>query len=215
MQQIYEIKRTELFLQDLPVSFDSLTELEDSSVFTVQLSNQIFPATLDEELIQGVLIQMNMDKTIVTRTGYTILDVLADVGGLLGILTSGIGLLLGIWNFKIVDQYMASKLFKVAPAEASAQDPISATPVTPSNRTNCLEFFIDRLIPCKLACCCKRSRQQLAMEKAREALEKEVDIIQIIRSNRLVHTALMKLLGDSAYRELKARSQFEHIDLPR
>ena len=107
MQQIYEIKRTELFLQDLPVSFDSLTELEDSSVFTVQLSNQIFPATLDEELIQGVLIQMNMDKTIVTRTGYTILDVLADVGGLLGILTSGIGLLLGIWNFKIVDQYMA------------------------------------------------------------------------------------------------------------
>ena len=53
------------------------------------------------------------------------------------------------------------------------------------------------------------------MEMAREALEKEVDIIQIIRSNRLVHTALMKLLGDSAYRELKARSQFEHIDLPR
>ena len=41
--------------------------------------------------MQGIYIQMNKDLTIVQRTGYTFLDVLSDVGGLMGILVSVMG----------------------------------------------------------------------------------------------------------------------------
>ena len=54
-----------------------------------------------------------MDLTTVERTGYTILDILSDVGGLQGILFSAVGLFLNIWNYNHLDNYLASKLFKV------------------------------------------------------------------------------------------------------
>ena len=36
----------------------------------------------EKNLIQGVRIQMDRDLIVVERTGYTILDILSDVGGL-------------------------------------------------------------------------------------------------------------------------------------
>ena len=56
---------------------------------------------------------MNLDQLVVERDGYTILDILADVGGLLGLLTTGIQLFLNILNHKHLEIYMATKLFKV------------------------------------------------------------------------------------------------------
>ena len=41
---------------------------------------------------------MSLDQTLIERTGYTILDILSDVGGLQGILISGISFILGILN---------------------------------------------------------------------------------------------------------------------
>ena len=62
---------------------------------------------------------MNFDMVFISRSGYTILDILADVGGLQGILISGIALLLNIWNFNYLDNYLVSKLFKPAAASSS------------------------------------------------------------------------------------------------
>ena len=54
---------------------------------------------------------MSLDQTLIERTGYTITDILSDVGGLQGALVSGISFILSILNYKNLDNYMVSKLF--------------------------------------------------------------------------------------------------------
>ena len=46
------------------------------------------------------------------RTGYTVLDILSDVGGLQGILISVISFSLSILNHSHLDGHLVSKLFK-------------------------------------------------------------------------------------------------------
>ena len=55
---------------------------------------------------------MNMNLSIVQRTGYTLLDVLSDVGGLQGILISGIALFLSFVNYSYIESYLVSQTFK-------------------------------------------------------------------------------------------------------
>ena len=50
------------------------------------------------------------------------------------------------------------------------------------------------------------------MRKAREALEKEVDILRLIRSRRFVHMALKQLLDPTLHKELKAKSMFKDVE---
>ena len=49
------------------------------------------------------------------------------------------------------------------------------------------------------------------MEKAREALMKEIEVIKLIRSRRFVHMALKHLLGPALRKDFKARSLFKEI----
>ena len=58
---------------------------------------------------------MSLDLTLIERTGYTLLDILSDVGGLMGILFSGITLLLEIINYNHLNYFLISKLFKASP----------------------------------------------------------------------------------------------------
>ena len=51
------------------------------------------------------------------------------------------------------------------------------------------------------------------MEKAHEALKKEVDIIKLIQSRRFMRMALKHLLDPTLQREFKSRSQFQKIHL--
>ena len=51
------------------------------------------------------------------------------------------------------------------------------------------------------------------MDRAREALEQEVDIIKLIRSRRFVHMALKHLLDPTLRKELKSRCQLQTIEI--
>lgn len=55
---------------------------------------------------------MDFDMLIVQRQGYTILDILAEVGGLQGFLFQVSSFLLSILNFNSLDSYLISKLYK-------------------------------------------------------------------------------------------------------
>ena len=55
---------------------------------------------------------MSMDRTLIERHGYTILDLLSDVGGLQSVLISGISALLSILNYNNLNSYLISKLFR-------------------------------------------------------------------------------------------------------
>ena len=51
------------------------------------------------------------------------------------------------------------------------------------------------------------------MEKFRDALSKEADIIRLIRSQRFVHLALKHLLDPGVRKKLKSQSQLKEIDI--
>ena len=90
---------------------------------------------------------MSMDQTLIERSGYTVLDVLSDVGGLQGILISGMSLILSLLNHKFLDNYLISKLFQF---EASA--------LKASQTESIKEFCLSKCIPRKLVCCSKKNK---------------------------------------------------------
>ena len=55
--------------------------MQDARVFRLKKTKNI--AFLDDhEIIEGFQITMNLDQTLIERAGYTVLDILSDVGGL-------------------------------------------------------------------------------------------------------------------------------------
>ena len=47
------------------------------------------------------------------RNGYTILDLMSDIGGMQWILLSFFAILMGVFNFNHFDNYLASRLYKI------------------------------------------------------------------------------------------------------
>ena len=126
---------------------------------------------------------------LIERSGYTVLDILSDVGGLQGILISLISFSLSILNYNYLENYLVYKLFKSK--EVSLM-------TTQSEMIK--EFCLSNCLLSRMACCCKKYRKLLAMEESRKDLLKEADIIRLIRSRRFVHLALKHLL-DPAVRK--------------
>ena len=60
--------------------------------------------------------------------------------------------------------------------------------------------------------CFKQSRKKRSLEKAREALLKEFNIIETIRLQRLIKQAIKTLLPTKTVKELEERSKFTVID---
>ena len=77
----FYVQKTELSLQDLSIDLDELTELSDSSLFTVRPA-RLMPYGFDDQVIQGIQIMMDLDLRVIQRSGYTVLDIMSDVGGL-------------------------------------------------------------------------------------------------------------------------------------
>ena len=90
---------------------DEATELQDLSVFRLKQGG-ITPSYNDKNLLQGITILVGKDQTLIERNGYTIIDILSDVGGLQGILISGISLLLSILNHNSLNVFLASKHYR-------------------------------------------------------------------------------------------------------
>ena len=59
---------------------DSLTAVEDDSLFIVEkLANR--PYEVDPYVQMDLTVEMSLDSRVVERTGYTMLDLLSDIGG--------------------------------------------------------------------------------------------------------------------------------------
>ena len=60
-----------------------------------------------------VTIEMNLDLGVIQRTSYNVLDVLSDIGGIQSIIITSFSVVVGIWNYRHFDSYLASKLYKL------------------------------------------------------------------------------------------------------
>ena len=56
---------------------------------------------------------MDLNMIHIERKVYTVFDMLSDVGGLLGILTTFAIVLTSIWNYQAFDNFLVSRLFKI------------------------------------------------------------------------------------------------------
>lgn len=101
---------------------------------------------------------MSLDLTAINRNGYTILDVLSDIGGIQGILITSVSIILAILNYNNLDSYMASRLYKLQRPDAGdaakyTRDIQRSTFFTATKSGNVLEYLVEQVIPRKLLCC--------------------------------------------------------------
>ena len=80
-----------------------------------------------------ISIEMSLDRRVVERTGYTVLELLSDIGGVQAILISALSLLLNIWNYNYLQDYMASNLFQFK-KQHQEEGPETAHSKTVSNK---------------------------------------------------------------------------------
>ena len=106
------MSKSQLYLQDLDIDLDDLTQIHDTRAFKME-ALPLRSQEKDHSVQMEISIEMNLDQITIARSVYTTLDVLSDIGGIQEILMSGMGMLLGIWNYQNFDNYMASRLYKV------------------------------------------------------------------------------------------------------
>ena len=53
-----------------------------------------------------ITFERDLNLTVVTRDGYTILDWISDIGGIQGILISAIAIMISYWNYNYFDNFM-------------------------------------------------------------------------------------------------------------
>mgnify|MGYP001359323254 FL=1 len=78
-------------MQDEAINLDELTELENAEIFKMELS-PLRPYEKDYKAQMDFTVEMNLSQMQIARAGYTFLDWLSDVGGMQGMLMSGIAL---------------------------------------------------------------------------------------------------------------------------
>lgn len=61
-----------------------------------------------------IVIQNNLNQLVIARDGYKIVDFLSDIGGMQSLIISGMGFILAIWNYNMLDNFMVSRLYKLA-----------------------------------------------------------------------------------------------------
>ena len=111
----YKVDQTHLSLQDYnTVELDSLTVSNKVDLF--KLSEQkVLPYETNDNTWVSVTVEMNLDRMEYSRSRYTALDVLSDIGGLQGMIAQLFAIFLAAWNFNAVDNFMVTKLFRVKP----------------------------------------------------------------------------------------------------
>ena len=127
-----------------------------------------------------------MDRIELERRAYTFLDVLSDCGGIQAVLISLLSGFLSVINYSHFDSYMASRLFKIKKEDADTVQYKSYFDKSnfffPPKTGNIKACYMNHMPKC--AVCCKKDRKQRGIHKSIQALNNEIDIIEMIKSRR-------------------------------
>lgn len=156
---------------------------------------------------------MNLDMMQYERKVFTFFDMLSDIGGLNGILVTVLAIVSTTWNFNSFDNYMVSRLFKINKPEDDIDSDDEYFNQSNYIKQGSFPYFKECLVSCTPKCCkrsrcCKKSRHLVAMEMAREKLDKEINIIEIVKSWRFFENAFKFLLPEAKRLDLKERSRY-------
>lgn len=157
---------------------------------------------------------MNLGQQFIIRHYYTVTDLLADIGGLGSILMIILSLLLSVMNYMNFQTFMASRLFKIKKedTEASNLRYFERSDFFKASKTSNVRLYCMDILPKKLVCC-RRNRAEKGIQQAIRNMEKETDIIEMIKLMRFFKLAIRQLMQEKKQRmELKERSRYKSID---
>ena len=113
---------------------------------------------------------MNLDKFKYERRVSTLSDLMSDVGGFFGLLIMFGSVSAKLWNFNSFDNFLVSRLYKIKKPSEKLSEQTSYFEKS--------DFFNKSIIPqCITYCCRRNTRKEMAMNKAREKLAQEINVI--------------------------------------
>ena len=190
----HKVQHTHLNLQDYDtIQLDSWTQVNMMDLFKLTEQKVLPYENQDEEIETMVMVSIEMDLNRVdySRSRYTVFDLLSDVGGLQGIFYSVFAILMTAWNFNSLDNYMVQHLFKARSETSSDKSDGSKVQKGLKGNRASSEFFPSKSLPYfkdyflswvpDRIQCCKLSRREVALNLARDRLEKEMNIIELIK----------------------------------
>ena len=196
------------------MNLDDITLLQDAEPFKLnEIQTKSYEA--DTETLMDITFERSLDLLVIARAGYTVLDLISDIGGILGILMSAAGTFLFAWCYNSFDNYMVTKLYRVADSQMAEDDETKGASAGHKNLKKepwrDLKEFLKSITPSCLWCC-GQSRTDRSFEIGRAMLECETNIVQIIKSRRFFAEAMQVLLSDEQFKILQERSAVVVID---
>ena len=64
-------------------------------------------------------VEMDLSQRVIARSGYTALDWISDIGGIQGLLISGVAIFIAFWNHNLIENHMVSRLYKLERANGN------------------------------------------------------------------------------------------------
>ena len=158
---------------------------------------------------------MELDAILISRVNFTFFDALSDIGGIQSVLGSFFSILLVALNHEHLENYMASRLYKLKKVDGHDRTKYKrhfdrSDFFQPTKFANLLNYIVD-ILPARCVCCSKH-RKRLGMEQARAALAKEIDIIELIKQRRFFQKAFRLLMSKQERIHLKEHSRYFVID---
>ena len=163
------------------------------------------------EAIIQVSFEISMDLERIRRSGYTVLDMFSELGGLSTVIYGAFRLLVYSLNFNNFASHLASNFYELKDSKAGKRKSI---PLIPSRTSNLKEFCVEKLF--KKVCICRRcriGRMQRGMIKARQALFQEVSILEMIKLQRFLKLAMSNILPCNTVNDLRKRVRTRVIEL--
>ena len=195
----YKITKTSLELQDhteIMLNDVTLTPIED--LFTLN-KKEILPYEFKDQVWISVTIEMDLILKTYERTGYTLFDLLSDIGGLSGILMTFFTSFMAIWNYNSLDNLLVQSLFKTNKEDKERNGEFiknsaeNVEYIKLSNYPNCKDLLW-RILPRSCRRYIKPRRRDLILEKARQKLQVETNIIDLVQQKRYLKHAIKELL---------------------
>ena len=195
-----KVSMSQIFLQDLLINLDDITELEDGTIFGIE-TLPVRSQEKDYNIAMEISFERSLDLKVIMREGYTILDYLSDIGGMQGVFQSTLIMLLSISNYKYIDSFLVSQLFnfkKPPPKIPIFQNNHTSSPtqMVPYKCDSLKQWLRDTLPSCMFrAKFCRPDFRTKAFNKAYGKLTSEINAIDLIRQKRFVNSALRLLLS--------------------
>ena len=187
---------------------DAWTASKLNDLFTLkEMKNKPYE-TVDDAWMQ-VTIEMDLNRMAYSRSRYTVLELLAQFGGFIGIFGRIFGFFMAAWNFNALSNYMVTRLYKMRSFDV--KNDVKEIDFKRSKFPHCCDYAMS-WVPSPLAFCKKRGKEK-ALVTARQRLSDEMDMIKVIQQQRFLVAAMELLLKKGQIEKLKEQTQFNTVDL--